>query len=90
LELPSPSPRPITVVPFALALALDELPNEIRLNELRYEHDLDLEIMELLATGGSGCVFDVKTCWIIVRKAPLDGSEHILGPISLHRRVICL
>jgi Integrase zinc binding domain len=78
------------VVPFALALALDELPREITLNELRYEQDRDSEIRELLATGRSGRVIDVNPYGIIVRKAPLDSCEQILVPRSLLPRVLHL
>jgi hypothetical protein len=65
-----------------LALALDELPREITLNELRYEQDRDPEIMELLATGRPGRVIDVNPYGIIVRKAP-DGCEQILVPVRV-------
>jgi Integrase zinc binding domain/Integrase core domain len=78
------------VVPFALALALDELQREITLNELRYEQDRDPEIMELLATGRPGRVIDVNPYGIIVSKAPLDGCEQILVPSSLRPRVLYL
>jgi hypothetical protein len=85
---PLGSPKP--VVPFALALALDELPREITLNELREEQERDTEIRELLATGGPGRVIDVNYYGIIVRKAPLDGCEQILVPRSLRPRVLHL
>jgi hypothetical protein len=71
------------VVPFALALALDELPREITLNELREEQDRDPEIRELLATAGPGRVIDVNLYGINVLKAPIDGCEQILVPTTL-------
>ena len=86
----SPLGRPKPVVPFALALALDELPREITLNELREEQERNHEIRELLATGGPGRVIDVNSYGIIVRKAPLDGCEQILVPRSLRPRVLHL
>jgi Integrase zinc binding domain len=89
LPLKLPYPRK-PVVPFALALALDELPREITLNELRYEQDRDPDIMELLATGRPGRVIDVNPYGIIVRKAPLDGCEQILVPSLLRPRVYYL
>jgi Integrase zinc binding domain len=86
----SPLARPKQVVPFALALALDELPREITLNELREEQVRDPEIRDLLATGGPGRVIDVNFYGIIVRKAPLDGCEQILVPRSLRPIVLHL
>jgi hypothetical protein len=71
------------VVPFALALALDELQREFTLNVLRWELDRDPEIKMLLATGGPSRVIDVNPYVIIVRKAPLLVCEQILAPRSL-------
>jgi hypothetical protein len=78
------------VVPFTLALALDELPRDVTLNELREEQDLDPEIRELLATGGQGRVIDVNLYGRIVRKAPIDVCEQILVPTTLRPRVLHL
>jgi Integrase zinc binding domain len=89
LPLTLPYPRK-PVVPFALALELDEHPREITLNDLRYEQYRDPEIMELLATARPGRVIDMNPYGIIVRKAPLDGCEQILVPISLRPRVLYL
>jgi Integrase zinc binding domain len=83
-----PLGRSKPVVPFSLALALDELPREITLHELREEQDRDPEIRELLATGGQGRVIDVNPYGIIVRKAPIDGYEQILVPTTLRPRVL--
>jgi hypothetical protein len=87
LTLPSPR-KP--VVPFALALELDELPREITLNELRYEQDRDPEIKELLATSRPGRVIDVNPYGVIVHKVPLYGCEQILVPSSLFPCVLYL
>jgi hypothetical protein len=56
----------------AQALAVDDLPREISLEELRYEQKPDPEISELFATGGSGRnpVIEVNSDGIAIRKAP--------------------
>jgi hypothetical protein len=75
-----------------LALATDEIPREISLEELRYEQAHDPEIADLLTTGRSGRhpVIDVNDDGISIRKAPLDGCEQILVPMALRPRVIYL
>jgi hypothetical protein len=57
-----------------LALATDEIPREVSLEELRYEQAHDPEISDLLITGRSGRhpVIDVNDDGIAIRKAPLD------------------
>jgi hypothetical protein len=70
------------VIPFALALALDELPREFPLNEFFDEQDRDPEIGELLATGGPSCVIDVNPYGIIVREAPLYGCKQLLADLG--------
>jgi Integrase zinc binding domain len=79
----------LTVDPGAPALAVDELPRELSLEELRYEQERDPEISELFDTGGSGRnpVIDVNRDGIAIRKAPLDGAEQILVPLALRPRV---
>jgi hypothetical protein len=73
-----------------LALATDEIPREVSLEELRYEQAHDPEIAYLLTTGRSGRhpVIDVNDDGIAIRKAPLDGCEQILVPMALRPRVI--
>jgi RNase H-like domain found in reverse transcriptase/Integrase zinc binding domain len=80
------------VNPGAQALAVDDLPREISLEELRYEQERDPEISELFDPGGSGRnpVIDVNRDGIVIRKAPLDGAEQILVPLALHPRVLYL
>jgi Integrase zinc binding domain/Integrase core domain len=80
------------VNPGAQALAVDDLPREISLEELRYEKQRDPEISELFGTGGSGRnpVIDVNRDGIAIRKAPLDGAEQILVPWALRPHVLYL
>jgi Integrase zinc binding domain len=80
------------VNPGAQALAVDDLPREISLEELRYEKQRDPEISELFGTGGSGRnpVIDVNRDGIAIRKAPLDGAEQILVPLALRPHVLYL
>jgi hypothetical protein len=75
-----------------LALATDEIPREISLEELRYEQANDPDISNLLTTGGSvrHPVIDVNCDGIAIRKAPLDGCEQILVPMALRPRVLYL
>jgi Integrase zinc binding domain len=75
-----------------LALATDEIPREVSLEELRYEQAHDTEIADLLTTGSSGRhpVIDVNDDGIAIRKAPLDRFEQILVPMALRPRVIYL
>jgi hypothetical protein len=75
-----------------LALATDEIPREISLEELRYEQASDPEVADLLTIGRSGRspVIDVNDDGIAIRKAPLDGCEQILIPLALRPRVLYL
>jgi hypothetical protein len=75
-----------------LALATDEIPREISLEELRYEQANDPAIADLLTTGRSGRhpVIDMNDDGIAIRKAPLDGCEQILVHIALRPRVTYL
>jgi hypothetical protein len=80
------------VNPGTQALAVDDLPREISLEDLRYEQERDPEISELFATGVSGRnpVIDVNRDGIAIRKAPMDGAEQILVPLALRPRVLYL
>jgi hypothetical protein len=75
-----------------MALATDVIPQEISLEELRYEQANDPEIAELLTTRRSGRhpVIDVNDDGIAIRKEPLDGCEQILVPMALRPRFIYL
>jgi Integrase zinc binding domain len=84
-------PRP-AVDPGAHALAVDELPRGVSLEELSYEQERDPEISELFYTGGSGRnpVIYVNRDGIAILKAPLDGVEQILVPLALRPPVLYL
>jgi hypothetical protein len=74
-----------------MAYAADEvLPKTLQLEELIAEQAQDAECREFADLCGQNTVFDHNDEGLLVRKAPLDGSEQIVVPATLRPRLLHL
>jgi hypothetical protein len=74
-----------------MVYAADEvLPQILQLEELIAEQAQDAERRELAGLCGQNTVFDHNDAGLIVRKAPLGGSEQIVVPAALRPRLLHL
>jgi hypothetical protein len=66
------------------------LPQTIQFDELHYEQERDAECSDLFDQRGELSTIDINDDGLLVRKAPLDGAEQIVIPLSLRGRILHL
>jgi hypothetical protein len=75
----------------AMAYAAEEvLPQILQLEDLIAEQAQDAECREFADLCGQNTVFDHNYAGLLVRNAPLDGSEHIVVQAALRPRLLHL
>jgi Integrase zinc binding domain len=75
--------------PLSVATA-ESLPQTIQFDELRYEQERDAECSDVFNQRGELSPIDINDDGLLVRKAPLDGVEQIVIPLSLRGRLLHL
>jgi hypothetical protein len=69
---------------------VEDLPQMIQLEELRHAQEEDSECRALFQSEAPNSIIDVNAKGVLIRKAPLDGSEQILVPQVFRPRLLHL
>jgi transposase InsO family protein len=100
ISLPGPGPLSSTLPPVLAQILtefsdlevypVDDLPQMIQQEELKRAQEEDSECRALFQSETPNSIIDVNAQGVLIRKAPMDGSEQILVPQVLRPRLLHL
>jgi hypothetical protein len=85
-QISSPCPVPVDTD----TLAIEPLPAALQEEEIVREQVADSDFQRYAASAGKDSLFDFDESFLLVRRAPLDGTLQIAVPKSLQARVLHL